>query len=58
MIDNTKTLICFTNEYCLDNIYLKLSPECLNFLKFLKERDILDNNWEFENIKEIEIYEF
>lgn len=58
MIDNTKTLICFTSNYCPYNIYLKLSPECMNLLKFLEEKDILNNNWEFENIKEIKIYEF
>ena len=58
MIDNTKALICFTNVYCPDTIYLKLSPECLNLLKFLEEKDILNNDWEFENIKGIEIYEF
>lgn len=57
MIDNTKTLICFTSNYRPD-IYLKLSPECMNLLKFLEEKGILDNNWEFENIKEIKIYEF
>lgn len=58
MIDNTKTLICCTSNCYSDNIYLKLSSECLNFLKFLEEKDILNSDWAFENIKEIEIYEF
>lgn len=58
MTDNIKTMFCFTNAYRPDHIYLKLSPECLNLLKFLEEKDILNNDWEFENIKEIKIYEF
>lgn len=57
MIDNTKTLICFTNPYYLD-VYLKLSSECLDFLKFLEEKDMLNSDWRYEKIEEIKTYEF
>lgn len=58
MTDDNKALICFSSDYYEENIYLKLSPEYLNFLNFLAEKDLLNNNWEFENIKEIKVYEF
>lgn len=58
MIDNTKTLLRFSNYGSEESIYLKLSPEYLDFLKFLEEKDLLNSDWTFENIKEIKVYEF
>ena len=58
MIDDTKTIVCFTNNYYSESIYLKLSPESLNFLNFLQEKDLLNSDWGFENVKEMKIYEF
>lgn len=57
MTDNTKILVCFSNYY-RSSIYSKFPQEYLDFLKFLKEKDLLNSDWKYEKVEENEIYEF